>query len=447
MMSFKWHSYVLRNVVLFLISLLFSAEKLSASEWTLLVYVQANNNLSGYALKNFSDMAMIGSNSNLTTLVQWHAPNQQGTWRYRIDKGKMVLDECIKDQTDGNKSEDLVNSMAWAVRKYPSQKYSLVLWNHGIGILDPAWQKTLNLISNGNQKTGIDLFFDEQVPRIAFATDEATDEAQTIFDLMATSTRGILFNEYARTYMDNQTLKDALSKIKTNVLKNKKIDLLGMDACLMAMVEVAYQIKDYAEVFVASEEVELAHGWDYHAVTSLLSSKGTTAQQVGQGIVKIYENFYKDKINFYTQSAIELGSIESVKQSIDTMIDSFRKCTSLDKMAFSELARKARRSCVQFSSAAYIDLHSYCTELIIQLASSSVAKYKNNSALESLKNSLSQLRTAIDQTVLASTAGQQLARARGLSIYFPSGHIDYSYSKTDFALSSKWPQFIKEIFC
>src|SRR5437762_92801 len=72
------------------------------TEWTNLVYVQAKNNLSPFALKNFSDMASIGSNENMTTLVQWYQPGHQGVWRYKVEKGKMVLDECNPADTDGN---------------------------------------------------------------------------------------------------------------------------------------------------------------------------------------------------------------------------------------------------------------------------------------------------------------------------------------------------------
>lgn len=438
-------SFVLRTISVLALGIIASISNINAAEWTMLVFVQANNNLSSYAMKNFSDMAIVGSNSNLTTLVQWHAPNQTGIWRYRIDKGKMVLDECLKEHSDGTKAEDLVNSMAWAVRKYPSQKYSLVLWNHGIGVIDPAWSKTHPWMPGNGQKISIDPAILAESPRIHLDGITQPHNARNLFDLVETSTRGILFNEHSRTYMDNQALKEALTKIKTNVLKNKKIDLLGMDACLMAMLEIAYQTRDCAEIFVGSQEVELAHGWDYHAVTSLMSTKGISAHQIGQGIVRIYENFYKNKIHFYTQSAINLGAVEQVRVALDSVVDSYRKCTALDKTLFADLARRARRSCVQFSSASYVDLHSYCNELQTLITSES-NKYKTHASTDSLIRSIDAVKTALDRSIIASAAGQQLNRARGMSIYFPCGKLDYSYAKTDFALSSKWPLFVQELF-
>src|SRR5579872_3214882 len=76
------------------------------ADWTVLVFVQANNNLSPFAYKNFNDMAAVGSNQNLNILVEWHQPDQPGVWRYKVEKGKMVLDVCLPIETDGNSAQD-----------------------------------------------------------------------------------------------------------------------------------------------------------------------------------------------------------------------------------------------------------------------------------------------------------------------------------------------------
>ena len=55
-------------------------------------------------------------------------------------------------------------------------------------------------------------------------------------------------------FLDNAELKRALAEAQA--LAGKRIDLLGMDACLMSMFEVAYQVKDQASYLVGSQEVE-----------------------------------------------------------------------------------------------------------------------------------------------------------------------------------------------
>jgi len=442
----------------------------ATADWTVLVFVQANNNLSPFAYKNFNDMAAVGSNQNLNILVEWHQPNQPGVWRYKVEKGKMVLDVCLPIETDGNSAKDLVDSMGWAVNKFPAQKYSLILWNHGIGILDPMWGKSRPWAKSGVFPLDADIMQEAQKIQIqGVTTDYVLDATITntrdlvknekleeilseeLTKLIAENienlenndfNRGILFNEHSRTYMDNQALVQALGEIKTTILKNKKIDLLGMDACLMAMVEVGYLARHYADYFVGSQEVELANGWNYLTFLSMIANNRVTPVQVAQNIVHSYEVFYKEKINFYTQSAINLARMDIVKDSIDNVVNKIRTCQSENKNVMNDAIKKARSSCLQFSAANYIDLHSFYTELQKHL---DVQSPQLSNKVKDLKNSLTLSMRLIEEAVVANVAGKNLGRARGLSIYFPQGFIDGSYAKTDFAKECGWFDLIKDV--
>ena len=83
--------------------------------------------------------------------------------------------------------------------------------------------------------------------------------------------RGIAYDDRSGDCLDNQELKRVLSA--AHHLLGRKVDLVGMDACLMTMLEVAYQIRDHAQILVGSEEVEPGDGWPYDAV--LRSSRRT----------------------------------------------------------------------------------------------------------------------------------------------------------------------------
>lgn len=406
-------------------------------------------------MKNFSDMATLGSNNNFNALVQWYQPNIKGVWRYKIEQGKMVLDQCLQVDSDGTRSADLIDSMRWAVTQYPAEKYSLVLWNHGIGIIDPAWGKMRPWEIN-QPRIGFaqEIIRDNPRAQITGLTgpgeefallESASTTTCSLLDHVTTSTRGILFNEQSRTYMDNQTLLYALSEIKTSVLNNKKIDLLGMDACLMAMLEVGYLAKDVAEVLVGSQEVELAQGWNYQALVAALNSKNNSTRDVAQNIITSYENTYKNRIPFFTQSAIDLSRMSSTSQALDLVVEAFQLCSNNDKNII-EVVRKARRSCQHFSSPNYIDLHSFLTELqagLVDLKKSTPDKYTN--AEEVLQRTITNGLQQIEGTVFANACGPHTARARGMSIYFPFHKIDASYLKTTFAQESLWCNFLKEI--
>lgn len=411
------------NLLIINFLLLLTSSTQAIADWTVLVYAQANNNLSQYAEKNFADMTTIGSNENLNILVEWHQPNRPGAWRYKIDKGKMTFDACISPESDGNNPQDLINAMQWAVSKYPAKKYSLVLWNHGIGVIDPSWGKYRPWT---NQKSFISPSIVQNNPRIQIDG----------------ITRGILFNEQTRTYMTNQHLSTALSQIKSSVLGGKKLDLIGMDACLMAMVEVGYQTKNYADIMVASEEVELAHGWHYASIMQLLKNESLSPFQLAQGIVLTYNLYYKDRIQFYTQSAINLNNMDALKQSLDNMVRLAKKCKE-SNIAVTNAIKKSRQTSLQFSASSYIDLHSFLTDLQQNL---NMISSRHNS-LNELKQAVTSSMSLVETTVIAHTCGRRMSRAKGLSIYFPTNGsaIDSSYVKTDFAKESLWITLLSEL--
>lgn len=411
------------------------------AEWTFLVYVQANNSLCPFAQKNFNDMASIASTKDLNVLVQWHDPNHDGVWRYKIAGGKMELDMHLPVNIDGNQAADLVDSMNWAVSKYTAKKYALIFWNHGIGILDPAWGDQ----SMGFMRSSATLNNPRaMIEGLTYIEDSSKNSQEKItISQIESSHRGILFNERTKTYMNNQTLSTALSAIKSTVLGGKKIDLIGMDACLMAMTEVCYQIRNYANYFVGSQEVELAFGWGYAPVVQQFVGK-PSAQDAARGIVTSYENLYKQKINFYTQSAVDLSLMGDLKESINLVVRKLSECREFDQRKVVTTLKQARSQTLQFSTTSYVDLHSFFQELQRSVASNLVFKAPSRDGafaktVEELKNAIDISVKFLLQAVIANAAGKGLARARGLSVYYPEkGPIDQSYMYTDFVADCGW---------
>jgi hypothetical protein len=460
----KLFSRFFLSVLLFIV-LISSASISALADWTILLYVQSKNNLNKFAAKNLNDLASVGSNGNVNVLVQWYQLNQKGIWRYKIAKNKIDLDTFLPNDTDGNGVNDLVDSMRWAVTKYPAQKYFLILWNHGFGILDPIWGQLRGVLGLSSVN-----FLDN--PRISI------DGITKYFNLndpeFVQMQRAILFNEVSKTYMNNQVLVEALSKIKTDVLKNKKLDILGMDACLMAMVEVGYQARKYADYLVASQEVELAHGWDYLTIMQGLGSGKLNPSDLAKSIVLAYENYYKGKIQFYTQSAITLENMDLLKSGIDNIVALTEKCYQYDKIGMKGVIKEARKKSLQFSTRSYVDLHSFYSNLWSEIelyctndfeskivGNPSEYAYNNNKKTkinrvaakdrEALTKSIRALKDAIKQgmqliqgCVLINVVGSNMSAAKGLSIYFPISRVDASYMQTDFAKDSLWVNFLKD---
>jgi hypothetical protein len=194
---------------------------------------------------------------------------------------------------------------------------------------------------------------------------------------------------------------------------------------------------------VGSQEVELGYGWNYNALSACLTQGALSPLQLAQSIVHVYEAFYQPKVPFYTQSAIDLEKIGGVKDSIDLVVRAVDVCKQSDRAAMGEALRKARHACLQFSAVNYIDLYSFYTELLKAVDGRVTS---NSKSFMDLKAAVRQSMVMIEQAVVANTAGRNLDRARGLSIYYPQGRIDASYVKTDFANECLWMNLIREMY-
>ncbi len=322
--------FINKKFLSFLLSiLLFSSNFLfSQADWTILSYIQADNNLYDYVMQDLTEMSVIGSGQNLNIVAQLDMPHNVGTWRYKVEKGKLTLDTYLETEMGMQVDQELIDSMRWAVTKYPAKHYMLILSSHGIGVIDPA--KAIN--------------------------------------------RGILFDDSQGTYLNNQQLALALNQIKTNILGGRKLDILGMDACLMAMLEVGYQVKDYANLFVASQESEHAMGWPYTTFLSPLSQKYCTPLQVATYAVTSFGQFYQSKTPYYTQSAVDLNNINLVKQNIDNVVANLNACKKLESEKIKDIIQKARNVALEFDLDDYVDLYSFYFELSQQLSKSSLRR-------------------------------------------------------------------------
>lgn len=73
-------------------------------------------------------------------------------------------------------------------------------------------------------------------------------------------------------------------------LQVDKLDFLGMDACLMSSIEVAYELKDVSKYFLASAFTEPGDGWDYNFLKDI--SQSTGPEELGKTIIDKYFDFY-----------------------------------------------------------------------------------------------------------------------------------------------------------
>ncbi len=410
------------------------------AEWSIVAYIQADNNLSPFAEKSISDMQLAPLTDSVNMLIQWDQPGNNKTWRYRIVNGGRIEDASLAEEMGVNPVKELIDMAAWAKSSYNAKRWCIVLWNHGSGIIDPRFRGL-------NRGVPVSQAVKQRVPWL---------EIPGLSIQRAKKDRGILFDDSHDTYATNQDLYTAFSHIKHDVL-GKNVDIIGMDACYMAMLEVGYQIKDFADVLVASEQSEPGDGWRYGSFLTPLcmNPAAFTASALGATIVSTYDSYYKNRREtYYTQSAMDLSKLEAVKQSIDEFITAVAGCKQADATRIKIAIRAARRATIALATSDYVDLYSFYSALATQISrgvneGADEGKLLRPSALYNaaayvLLQVLNDGMRKIMDAVIANAAGQQMSGVQGISIYYPKGKVHVSYPDTIFAQSTQWVRFVKE---
>jgi hypothetical protein len=328
------------------------------ADWTFMVYLDGDNNLEPAAIDDFLEMSKIGSSSNINIVVQFDRidrySNRYGNWKdtkrfYIEQEMKPYSSNAVSHLGEANMGDPttLTDFMTWATTTYPAKHYALVIWNHGDG-----WKS----IEDDVQKT--------------IALDDTDGDR--------------LFMKEVREAIENAPIE---------------IDLIGFDACLMAMVEVAYELKDTGiKIMVGSEDNEPGDGWPYDTILEkLVSNPSYTAAELGTIIVDSYYNSYPYGL---TQSAINLEQMDQLAESIN------------------------------------------------EFAEVTMSDWDNNKSL--VKNAALDAIHQLDKVLIHEKHGPSWPGSHGLSIYFPSQKASfdrrYNGKFIRFPENTLWDEFLNEFY-
>lgn len=406
---------------------------------TFLVYIACDNDLNYFSKRNLDDMKRVGSNEfiNIVAQVDGQGPYEK-VKRYYVEKNNLVhLNKYDKssEKLDFGAAQTLADFCIWARKNFPARHYVLVLWDHGIGILDSIGGKTQHTteLFVFNPETNL-LEINRSINFIEYLQER---ELENLL-------KGICFSDTFGTYLTNQKLITALATIQRNC-DNKKFDIIAFDACLMAMLEMADLLKPYANIMVGSQELELGAGYPYHKMLEPFTTKALTPAEFAQHMVQAYGDHYKTITSDYTCSAVDLTKLNALEQALERTTQLL--LSALQHQEGTSVARyirasKSRRLCTCFSEPSYIDLYDFLTNihesLQYMLIEPSHAYLK-----EELDVAIRATQTEIDNVTLANQVGKNLSRAHGLSIYFPSRSIDPSYIQTPFVKNFSWINLIR----
>ena len=240
----------------------------SKKKWTLMVWMAGDNNLESFGTKDLLEMKRVGSTDDVDVLVQFDRQSDDRTRRYHVKAGGAIDDDVVEELGETNSGDPAVavDFFRWGMQRCPSERVLTVLWNHGSGVDDTDIYARAT--RGGGAARG-----PAQPVRAAVRTVAASRHRRALFSTTidaALSDRAIAFDDTSRDFLDTLELKRVLLEASREA--GRAIDLVGFDACLMNMVEIAHQLRGTTDFIVGSEDIEPGDGWPYDRVLEALNA-------------------------------------------------------------------------------------------------------------------------------------------------------------------------------
>lgn len=232
---------------------------LENAEWTIIVYLAADNNLETMGLSDLDEMEKVGSVDGVNVVVLMDTLTAtEGTHWYFVGANQNHIDlesglnDCDCEEVAGGcpgelnmgNPETLTYCLEKAIAFAPAENYMLVLWDHGGGWWGVCYDESSLLPSGSMDRLTMD-----EVQRAVKAAKQPSGEPV-------------------------------------------ELAIIGYDACFMGMVEVAYENRDLADYMVASITTVPGPGWDYTQWLSGIQKTDKSAFEVSKKAADTYVEFY-----------------------------------------------------------------------------------------------------------------------------------------------------------
>ena len=371
-----------------------NAVKAKKRSYTVMVYIVGSNLESRYgaATNDLLEMQEAGLDYDKTNLIVYTGGSKR--WNSDIPTASnSVLDLSKADEkriiastseaADMGSPQTLAEFINYTTENYPADHYALILWDHGGG---PLW---------------------------GYGSDELFENDS------------LLLREL-RTAMDS-----------TIFAKDKKLDWVGFDACLMASLENARLWKDYANYFVASEELEASSGWDYSFLKTL--NETTDTEAILSSVVSSFKSYYEGRRSEFfdpdiTLAALDLSKLDPLLEAVDTLFVTMDG--DIDRGNYAAVNKARSRSKAFGLSAVSGKGNAYDLIDLLDLAENLKDRYPTE---------YQKILNALQETVIAHAANVQ--DAAGVSVYLPGDNSTlYAVSQEIYAeedvLSEPYRSFV-----
>lgn len=208
------------------------------------------------------------------------------------------------------------------------------------------------------------------------------------------------------------------------------LELIILDACSMASVEVGLQIKDNVHYMAASEDNESSTHWVSNIMSELVSDPEIGAMDMSMRVVEVYEQTHRSEQD-YTFSAINLSKLDEVLASMDRLSEIYDLVEPIDPLSFEyydqlvDILIEARRDVREYFHGNMVDIYDFADTFENLLRESDIDSVLIRDhafgILTSIKEAIEYPILDMESlgTVMMSRSGSRRRRSHGLDIYFP----------------------------
>jgi len=355
-----------------------------------MVYMCGDNNLEWCYWRNLDMMESVGSTEEVNIVAQMDPYDTcTGTYRYYVtgvEAGSEYprypenIVQTLPEQ-DMSDPATLTNFINWAGDNYPADHYMLILCNHG-----------------GGWREGDDVL------------------------------KGIIWDDTTGgwEHIDVPELAQSLETANVN------IDILGLDACLMQMIEVAWELgmemSTPPNYLIASEATAWTPVWPYDDFLVQITNNTNVEQLV---ICETIINGYINSLsNSGTMSAFHFND-DFLNNGLD-IINNFANAL-LDSNYQEEIssARLTAQAYILWDQPQYKDIYDF-------------AQIIKNNVTDCWSEAVEVMDLINSVIVAEGHTGSDMENSHGLSIYLTNSPSEYNsnYDFLRFAIDTQWDEFL-----
>jgi hypothetical protein len=399
-------------------------------DWTVMVYMNGKSNIEPFALGDLNRFETVGSTGKVAIVAEIGRSRgldndtaADGDWagvrRYYVTKDadpEHIASPRLEDLGDRDMGDwkEAAAFLKWAKAEYPAKKYLFVIWDHGWGWLDPL-------------KPG------------KAAAAKSISHDFTTGNYISTLEMGNIFREAGR------------------------VDMYVSMACFMQMAEVAYEIKDGADVIVGAEEVIQLPGLNWEAFLAGLAAKPAAgAEAAGALMVDTFREMYSrpEMLQLLKEGGYgtQLSAIRSAKlPGLAARLKAWYRLAMAagDRAALAGAKADVVRFEIGDAStdpekriAFYGDLHHFVSLAAANADNSLPGAAAALAAGERLNEFITSELVIRNAAIGADRTGKDFSSVKGLAVNIPGRPgtlIEYypTYSRLAFARASGWETFVQ----